>query len=202
MLDFSEGSVVDGSQFADFGGGVFGVDGGQFQVLRAEYGAGNRWTDVTPRFRDLTRTDRQFRVENDAFRVDPAPGIGKILRVEARDPRGVARVFEFREGSLVDGAQFSNGFQGGGTVFQPIPAPINQLAIVSAVYGAGNRSVDVSARVRSLVRDGRLNFTVNNFSMAIDPAPGIHKSLSVTFSIGGGPQRRAVVGEGDQINLP
>src|SRR5436305_9239704 len=54
---------------------------------------------------------------NSTFGVDPAPGKVKTLRITARGAYGKTRVFEYREGSTVDGAQFegwSGGNWGGG----------------------------------------------------------------------------------------
>jgi hypothetical protein len=183
-----EGNVLDLAPFRSTNGNWNqGGDSGQFQVLRAEYGVPNRWVDVTPRFRDLTRSDRLFRVANETLGIDPAPGRSKMLRVDVRDSRGGVRTFEYPEGGVVDGGQFSN--MGGGGGFIPRPPTASQINIISAVYGAGNRTVDVTMRLRSLVRDGRLNLTVNNFTMDIDPTPGRHKALTLTYSLGGGPQR-------------
>jgi hypothetical protein len=196
-----EGNMLEGAPFLNPTGNFYqGGDSGQFQVLRAEYGVANRWVDVTPRFRDLTRSDRLFRVANDTLGIDPAPGRSKMLRVQVRDSRGGTRTFEYPEGGTVDGGQFSS--MGGGGGFIPRPPNDSQINIISAVYGAGNRTVDVTMRLRSLIRNGRLNVTVNNFSMDIDPTPGQHKALTLVYSLGSSPQRRAVIGEGSQLNLP
>ena len=77
-----------------------------------------------------------------------------------------------------------------------------QLNIVRATYGAGNRTQDVTGRLRSLVRDGRLQITVNNDSMGTDPAPGSRKTLSVSYSNGGNSQQQARVSEGGQLSIP
>src|ERR1700730_12072474 len=79
----------------------------EVQILRAQYGYGDRQVDVTPRLRDLARADRSFRVGNDTFGVDPAPGRGKTLRIDARGPRGDTRKSEYQEGTVVDRPQFS-----------------------------------------------------------------------------------------------
>src|SRR5438445_13452386 len=47
-----------------------------------------------------------FRMGNSTFGVDPDPGRIKTLRIYARGPRGDERMFEYREGSTVDGSQF------------------------------------------------------------------------------------------------
>jgi hypothetical protein len=87
-------------------------DSGQYTILSAQYGTGARHVDVTNRLRQLAQTDRTFRMGNSTFGVDPDPGQVKVLRIYARDPNGRERMFEYREGSTVDGSMF-RGWGGG-----------------------------------------------------------------------------------------
>jgi hypothetical protein len=205
-FEFPERSVVDGSQFSgwregSWGSGGGGFPGGQYQILRAEYGAGSRRVDVTRRLRELARADRTFRAGNDALEIDPAPGRVKTLRIYARGPGGNTRTFDYREGDVVDGSQFSD-WNGGFNPGSNRPGDnVGQLNIISATYGARNRTIDVTGRLRSLVRDGRLDVTVNNSTFDDDPAPGTRKTLSVTYSIGGR-QRQERITEGDRLSIP
>jgi hypothetical protein len=214
-FEFPERSVVDGSQFTGWRegnwgtigggspGGQYQSPGGQYQIVRAEYGAGNRRVDVTRRLRELARVDRTFRAGNDALEVDPAPGRAKTLRIYARGPGGNTRTFDYREGDIVEGSQFSDWNGGGSNPGWSRPDNnIGQLNIISARYGARNRSIDVTQRVRSLIRDGRLDLTVSNSTFDDDPAPGTHKTLSVTYSIGSGRQREETVSEGERLRIP
>jgi|SRR5581483_8769709 len=81
-------------------------DAGEYVIVNAQYGTANRHVDVTDRLRELARQDRAFRMGNSTFGVDPDPGHVKVLRIYARGPRGEERMFEYREGSTVDGSQF------------------------------------------------------------------------------------------------
>jgi len=81
-------------------------DEGQYVILNAQYGTGNRHVDVTNRLKQLARSDRSFRMGNSTFGVDPDPGQFKVLRIYARGPDRRERMFEFREGSVVDGSMF------------------------------------------------------------------------------------------------
>jgi hypothetical protein len=81
-------------------------DSGQYTILSAQYGTGARHVDVTNRLRQLAQSDRTFRMGNSTFGVDPAPGQVKVLRIYARGPNGQERMFEYREGSTIDGSQF------------------------------------------------------------------------------------------------
>jgi hypothetical protein len=107
-------------------------DSGQYVILKAQYGTSSRHVDVTNRLRDVARQDRSFRMGNSTFGVDPDPGQDKTLRIYARGPNGQDRMFEYREGSTVDGSQFrswgrgdwghggwNGGWEGGGREVQP-----------------------------------------------------------------------------------
>jgi len=208
-FEFPERSIVDGAQFTGWREGTWGAVGGglpgsgRYQIVRAEYGAGNRRVDVTGRVRELARADRRFRAGNDALETDPAPGRVKTLRIYTRGPGGNTRTFDYREGDVVEGSQFSDETTGGLGPGANRPGDnVGQLNIISATYGAANRSIDVTRRLRSLIRDGRLDLTVSNSTFDDDPAPGTHKTLRVTYSIGGGRQRQETVVEGDRLRIP
>src|SRR6185369_12899618 len=81
-------------------------DSGQYTILTAQYGTPARHVDVTNRLRELAQSDRSFRMGNSTFGVDPAPGERKVLHIFARGPNGQERMFEYPEGSTVEGALF------------------------------------------------------------------------------------------------
>jgi len=76
------------------------------------YGTSRRNIDVTERLRELARSDRSFRLTNDLFGTDPAEGRVKTLRIYARAPAGISKTFEYREGSVIDGGQFTGWGRG------------------------------------------------------------------------------------------
>lgn len=84
----------------------------QYQILQARYGTARRNVDVTPRLKELARQNRTFRMGNSTFGTDPDPGRVKTLRIYTRARNGQDRMFEYREGSVVDGSIFS-GWSGG-----------------------------------------------------------------------------------------
>lgn len=87
-------------------------DQGQYQIVSARYGTERSNVDVTGRLRELAREDIRFRMGNSTFGVDPDPGAIKMLRIYARGPRGENRTFEYREGSTIDGSQFTGWGRG------------------------------------------------------------------------------------------
>jgi hypothetical protein len=58
----------------------------RWELLRAEYGSGGTWVDVTERVRALVNGDSlNMRVDNDTLGGDPTPGARKTLRLRVRD---------------------------------------------------------------------------------------------------------------------
>jgi hypothetical protein len=134
VFEYREGDTVDGAIFAGWGRGDWDNrrgddrrdrdrgdrdrrdgdrrDQGQYVILRAYYGVPGRNVDVTQRLRELAQRDLVFRMGNSTFGIDPAHGEVKTLRIFARGPNGQVRMFEYREGSTVDGSVFS-GWRGG-----------------------------------------------------------------------------------------
>ena len=74
--------------------------------MQARYGTAESNVDVTQTLKDLARRDVTFRMGNRSFGIDPHPNRVKTLRIYAKGQRGETRVFEYREGSLVDGNLF------------------------------------------------------------------------------------------------
>jgi hypothetical protein len=217
MFEYREGSIVNGALFSGWGSGNWGSKGGEYLILNAQYGIASRHVDVSQRLRELAARNSFFRMGNNTFGVDPAPGKVKTLRIYARGPDGRNHMFEYVEGSVIDGSRFSgwgsgnwgNGGWNGGwnpaPVRPPAPAPVSGnpgLNILSATYGVPGRTRDVAARLRSMIRNGRLSTPVNNATMGADPAPGVPKTLRVTYSMGRASQQQAAVQEGSQLNIP
>ena len=242
VFEYREGSTIDGSVFTDWrrggwgnggwnggwNGDADGRDDGQYRILTARYGTERRNIDVTARLRELAREDVRFRMGNSTFGVDPDPGAIKMLRIYARGPRGENRTFEYREGSTIDGSQFTgwgrgdwgherwNGRWGRGDRDDDDRDDRRgngygdrdngrydsaSITIVQATYGAGRYRRDVTNVLRNYVRDGRLVLTVSNESMGGDPAPNMRKNLTITYRTARGDQRQANVTEGGRLNL-
>ena len=148
------------------------LPGPGWQVIKADWGAGNRWMDVTYQVRVLLSGNGLVQVNNRNMGGDPAVGADKVLRIQARNSRGQARQFTFPEGSTIDASQFYNY---GGGVGGPGPG----WEVMFADWGSGNRRVDVTARVRALLSGNGL-VKVNNQNLGVDPAVGADKVLRIS----------------------
>src|SRR5262249_7841718 len=165
-------------------------DDGQYQILQARYGTSRNNVDVTSRLKELARQDRTFRMGNSTFGIDPDPGVLKVLRIYARDGRGRDRMFEFTEGSTVDGSMFTgwssgnwgqgrwDGGWGGRNGNVGGSGDEGQYEILQARYGTERRNVDVTTRLRELALQDR-TFRMGNSTFGIDPDPGVVKTLRI-----------------------
>jgi hypothetical protein len=224
MFEYREGSTVDGAQFRSWGRGDWGNetwnggweggngggnnrDSGEFVILSAQYGTSRRHVDVTNRLKELARRDRLFRMGNDTFGTDPDPGQVKTLRIYARGPNGQERMFEYREGSAVDGSQFSSwgggnwggggwsgNWEGGGN-----NGDSGQFVILSAQYGTRRRHVDVTNRLKEVARQDR-NFRMGNSTFGVDPDPGHIKTLRIYARGPNGRERMFEYREGSVVD--
>jgi len=152
----------------------------QYTIIRADYGWGDQRVDVTGRLRDLARANLTFRMGNSTFGIDPAPGHVKTLRIYARSPRGRDKMFEYREGSTVDGSIFS-GWRGGnwgGGGPQGDRGDQGHYVILRAFYGVPGSNVDVTDRLRQLAR-ADITFRMGNSTFGVDPAHGVVKTLRI-----------------------
>jgi hypothetical protein len=187
-------------------------DSGQYLILGAQYGTEFRHVDVTNRLKELARSDRSFRMGNGTFGVDPDPGRVKALRIYARGPDGRERMFEYREGSVVDGAMFrgwgrgdwgqgwSGRWEGQGGGFGGFGnRDEGQYVITRAVYGTERHHVDVSDRLKELARRDR-TFILENQTFGVDPEFGRVKTLRIYARGPDGRERRFEYREGSTVD--
>jgi len=202
--------LFSASAWAQYQNGV--QPGPGWQVMKAEWGAGNRWRDVTSRVRALLTGNGLIRVTNENMGGDPAYGVVKTLRIQARNSRGQSQQFNIRENNMIDAGQFYNYGRGPGYPGNP-GYPTNpgypggggggggNLQIVRAYYGLNNRTNDVTQLLRGMVRHGRLYVQVNNDNMGGDPARGGDKVLTVIYRYQGR-ERTSTVKEGNTLRIP
>ena len=211
VFDYTEFSWVDGDQFTGWRGGRWGQGNhrpgygnpGQAQILQATYGADGYRVDVTQRVRQLAQSNQRYQVSNDLFQTDPAPGRRKTLQIETRETLGgygggQTHVLEFAEGSWIDSGRITGASADG----RPHDGAYGRVTVLRASYGDGYRRVDVTTRLRSMVRDGRLEVKAGNDLAGTDPAYNVTKHLQVEYRLGNGQVQQATVKEGEWLRLP
>jgi hypothetical protein len=160
-------------------------------VESAYYGTPDRSRNVARRVQRFADYGEPFRVSNDTFRMDPAPGQRKALTVvysvgdrRTSDKVQEGSVFYFRGGRYADTGPgyYRRGIQ-----------------VLNATYGARGRYASVTRAVQNFVRN-RQTFTVSNHSLGIDPYPGVKKHLRVVY-FRQGVRRIQLYAEGEVVRL-
>jgi len=199
-------------------------------IQRADYGFQSARTDVTDILRDLVArggVNGRVAINNQTMGGDPAVGRDKTLRIFAKNRRNEERQFDVREGGSIETRFFAVprddwDDRGPGRDDRPRddhPRGDNDrgdhdrgdrdrgdrergdLFILRGYYGAQGRTVNVTDRLRSMVRDGVLAVRVNNENFGGDPAIGAEKVLIVIYRIRGEEQATAVR-EGGRLVIP
>jgi hypothetical protein len=189
---FQEGDTVN---LTLDGGGDYTYGGGSrnLRIIRAQYGAGNRWRDVTNTLQNLVSNNQlNVKVNDTNLGGDPAEDQVKELRVEW-EYRGRRQETRLREGEFVN----LPGSTGDGDDDRDS----RSLRITKARYGAGRRWLDVTSTLQNLVTNNRLNVKVNNTNMGGDPADDRPKELEVEWTYRGRRQESRLR-EGEYLDLP
>jgi hypothetical protein len=193
----------------------------RWELLRAEYGSGGTWVDVTDRVRALVSGDSlSMRVDNFTLGGDPAPGARKTLRLRVRDDYGREQLLTYPEKETFSlnirsrdagypggpgnyGRPAQSGYPGGpGSYGGPAQSGYEGgLQILRADYGIDNRFFNVTARLASFIQANSLSLRVTNEAMGGDPAEDHPKALNVWYSFNGR-VANVTVNEKDTLNLP
>lgn len=107
-FNFAEGEFIDAGQFYNYNGGFDEDDAPGWRVMWAEWGAGDRFADVTQRVRELLSGEGTVKVNNANLGGDPAIGAKKVLRISVRDRNGAVRQFSFEEGQYIEAREYYN----------------------------------------------------------------------------------------------
>lgn len=184
-------TVISGMAFLFLFAGSAAAQGGE--LVAAEYGAGNRRVDVTPRVRSFVHDGiLRFDVTDQVLGTDPARNHVKELFIRVRHWDGNVEEFRYPEYAHVN------------LVLDPergYEYHDRNLHIMRAFYGGAGHFADVTEMLRSMTRDGRLFVVVDNRNMGGDPDPEVHKVLRVLYWHDG-QRRQVVVPEHGELRLP
>ncbi|MEZ5356452.1 MAG: DUF3395 domain-containing protein [Bryobacteraceae bacterium] len=202
------------------------VPTGPIRVLSAVYGANNSWRDVTSIVQGRVRDNQLVVPVNlDILGQDPAPGVGKRLRVrysqDGRETEVSAADFETirvpanapdppaadssagsvptpytdRPTSAASAAWLDRGPQ-----LAPIGRP-GGLRIFYARYGTDTRVADVREKMREFMRGDRLYVRVDPGTLDANPSPDERKRLVVIYEWRGRTFER-MGWDGENLSLP
>jgi hypothetical protein len=186
------------------------AEGGEF--VGAEWGVSGARVDVTSRVRTFIH-DGVLQLEVTRFNlgIDPAPHQNKTLVIRVRHHEGDVKEYSYPERSTVsleldredraERREEHDGHERDERREDGYERRERGLRIMSASYGAGEQFVDVTDAVRSRMEEGHLYLHVDNYSMGVDPMPGVHKYLRVLY-VFDGDRRNVVVDEKTDLRLP
>ena len=157
------------------------------RVLRAEWGAGQTWVDVTqPVQAIIDARQPSFRVDADALGRDPLPGTPKTLRVRIQATNGQVQSFDYKDLETVSLRTW--GVASGRGRDNRLPgmrsrqgSSAGELRILSAQYGDGRRQTDVTTILTSAIQNNTLAIQAVNQNLGGDPAPAVVKRLTVQY---------------------
>jgi hypothetical protein len=128
-----------------------------FEILSATWGVNDKWVDVTEGIRGLVKDNRLMMiVGSDLFGKpdDPAPGVGKKLRIRHRS-RGKEYTAEYFDSWFV--------YLDGNSLAPPTDSP-GSLELLEARYGAGGIFLDVLPQLAPRAAGGRLSVAADEFA--------------------------------------
>jgi hypothetical protein len=198
------------------------AQGGEF--VGAEWGTPAHKVDVTSRVRTFIH-DGVLQLEVTRFNlgIDPAPHENKVLIIRLRARDGDVKAYSYPERSTArlelhpewqerreqqerhDAAERRDDdrdrHEDAERREEYRERHERGLQILRAEYGAEGQYVNVTDTLRSRINDGRLFLFVDNYNLGVDPAPGVHKHLRVSY-IQDGDRRRTEVDEKTELRLP
>jgi hypothetical protein len=165
---------------------------GRLRVMRAQYGVGNRYADVTDLLNSQIQGDSlSLRVTNDVMGGDPDP--------EQRKQLIVFYIFNGRQSRVVVNEKGYLNLPGNDA---SSPREYDdRMEVLEATYGAGDRRRDVTGLVRSQVRGNSLQISVSNAALGGDPAENQKKRLRVIY-LWQGLRYQITAGEGETLAIP
>ena len=193
------------------------------ELVGAEWGTPAHKVDVTSRVRTVIH-DGVLQLEVTRFNmgVDPAPHENKVLIIRLRGRDGDVKSYSYPERSTArlelhpewqerreqqerhDDAERRDDDRDrdeDAERREDRERHERGLQILRAEYGAEGQFVNVTDALRSRINDGRLFLFVDNYNLGVDPAPGVHKHLRVSY-IQDGERRRTEVDEKTELRLP
>jgi hypothetical protein len=182
------------------------------ELVGAEWGVPGAKVDVTSRVRTFMHDGiLQLEVTRYTLGIDPAPHQNKTLVIRVRHWDGNVKDYSYPERSTVnlemdpedrgERREEHEHHDRDDRREEGYERRERGLQIMRAYYGAEGQFVNVTDALKSRMDDGHLYLHVDNYSMGVDPMPGVHKSLRVLYVLDG-ERRNVVVDEKTDLRLP
>ena len=182
------------------------------ELVGSEWGVPAAHVDVTSRLRTFIH-DGVLQLEVTRFNlgIDPAPHQNKTLIIRIRHHEGDVKEYSYPERSTVsleldredraERREEHEEHEHEGRREDGYERRERGLQIMSAYYGAGDQFVNVTDAVRNRMEEGHIYLHVDNYSMGVDPMPGVHKYLRVLY-VFDGDRQKVTVDEKTDLRLP
>ncbi|MBV9867409.1 MAG: hypothetical protein JO316_18790 [Abitibacteriaceae bacterium] len=162
----------------------------ELTIVKAVYGvlnAGSDKVDVTRQVQDMVRQGQRRITANNSLAGDPAADEVKemLLEFELNGARQSQRLIEGQSFDLPAGATVTRAIYG-----------LNPEAAPDAA-----QTMDLTAQLAGLVRDGQLHVVVGNALAGRDPALNTPKQFSVEYILNG-VHKNVTLGENQTLDLP
>ncbi len=145
--------------------------GDKLEIVKAEYGAQDKWTDVTEKVKSKV-ADNTLKIEaNNNLCPDPAPKIPKTLKITAKAGDKLA-IFHCAERKSIEINP------------EKVAAAAKGIVIISATYGTQENNIDVTKKVQDILMQGNKRITPSN-TLFGDPAKGKAKTLIIKYQSDG-----------------
>ena len=146
---------------------------GPVKIVKAEYGAGGRSTDVSNQVKaQLAGNSGHIGIGNNMF-GDPAPGAKKELKIMV-EYNGNAMILRGTEGAQLDLSEKRIAVLAAQAIQSA--AYRGPVEIIQAEYGSQEKKIDVATTVRALLAIGEDRIKVNNGNFG-EPVPRTKKIL-------------------------
>ncbi len=167
------------------------------QILTANYGAKDRFSDVRQLLQSRVQDDRlNLQVTNASMGGDPIANEEKTLRIS------YAWAGRTYEAAILENQMISIPTEQQLNDQQAyVRSDASGLQILTANYGAKDRFVDVRQLLQSRVQNDRLNLPVTNASMGGDPIEREAKTLRVSYAWAGRTYEAAIP-ENQLVSIP
>ncbi len=182
------------------------------ELVGAEWGVPGARVDVTSRVRTFMHDGvLQLEVTRFVLGIDPAPHQNKTLVLRIRHWDGAVKEYSYPERSTVsleldpedrgERREEHEHHDREEWRHEGYEHAERGLQIMRAYYGAEGQFVNVTDALRNRMDGGHLFLRVDNYSMGVDPLPGVHKCLRVLYVLDG-ERRNIVVDEKTDLRLP
>lgn len=165
----------------------------KLEIVKAEYGAGSSWADVTEIVASMVKADNQLEVEvgNTLF-GNPASGVKKAMKLQVKYNGKPLSFMAYESSKFVLNKAILDKALASAAANQPVkkefpkadPEQLKKIVIVKAEYGANDTWIDVTDKVQEQVMNGYAIIPVGN-QLFGNPVSNTKKYMKIQYKYDG-----------------